>query len=144
MWPVSVTIFLGVLLCVCLFVWSFCNSKKYEQFTRKLLWWDSPQFADTLVKFPHCKARLILLNYSPFLSQNRLNITKTIRKYSIDSRLNPTGSEFQSGPTTKAIKHDEETDEEYGEGSVLLNGLNFDRISHKWVYRHQFSTCKLV
>ena len=74
------------------------------------------------------------LTFSTFcFSQNRLNITKTIRKYSIDSRLNPTGLEFHSGPVTKAVKHDEETDEEHGEGSVLLNGLNFDRISHKWV-----------
>lgn len=64
-------------------------------------------------------------------SQNRLNITKTLRKYSIDSKLNPTGSEFQSGQTTKAIRHDEEADEEYGEGSVTLNERNFDRISHQ-------------
>lgn len=66
-----------------------------------------------------------------YFSQNRLNITKTVRKYSIDSRLNPTGSEFHSGSVTQAIKHDEEADEEYGEGSVSLNGRNFDRISHQ-------------
>ncbi|KAL0362793.1 UNVERIFIED_CONTAM: protein disulfide isomerase-like 5-4 [Sesamum calycinum] len=35
------------------------------------------------------------------------------------------------GPIAKAIKHDEEADEEYGEGSVTLNARNFDRISHQ-------------
>lgn len=60
-----------------------------------------------------------------------MNITKTVRKYSIDSNLKATGSEFESGPITKAIKHDKEYDEEYGEGSVTLNIRNFDRISHQ-------------
>lgn len=65
--------------------------------------------------------------------QNRLNITKTVRKYSIDKHLNPTGSEFQSGPVSDAIRHDEEVDEEHGEGSVSLYGRNFDRIANLWV-----------
>ncbi|KAI3443771.1 hypothetical protein Pfo_000436 [Paulownia fortunei] len=58
------------------------------------------------------------------INNNRLNITKTVRKYSIDSNLNPIGSEFRSGPIAKAIKHDEEVEEEYGEGSVVLNAKN--------------------
>lgn len=62
--------------------------------------------------------------------QNRLNITKTVRKYSIDSNLRPTGSEFQAGAIA-AVKHDEEVDEEYGEGSFSLNGRSFDRIVHE-------------
>lgn len=62
--------------------------------------------------------------------QNRLNVTKTVRKYSIDRNLNPTGPEFQSGPVPRVIKHDELVDEEYGEGSISLNARNFDRISH--------------
>ena len=63
-------------------------------------------------------------------SQNRLNLTKTVRKYPIDSKLRPIGSEFQSGPISGAIKHDDEDEEEYGEGSVALTVHNFDRISH--------------
>jgi len=60
-----------------------------------------------------------------------LNITKTIRKYPISSDLRPTGSEFHSGPISRNIKHDEEVDEEYAEGSIALGERNFDRISHK-------------
>ncbi|XP_017242028.1 protein disulfide isomerase-like 5-4 isoform X2 [Daucus carota subsp. sativus] len=60
----------------------------------------------------------------------QLNVTKTVRKYSIDRNLNPTGPEFQSGPVPRVIKHDELVDEEYGEGSLSLNARNFDRISH--------------
>lgn len=56
-----------------------------------------------------------------------------MRKYSIDSNLTPTGSEFQSGEIANAIKHDEEVHEEYAEGSVKLTGRNFDRVSHLWV-----------
>lgn len=62
-----------------------------------------------------------------------MNITKTVRKYPIDSNLRPIGSEFQSGPLSSSIKHDYEDDEEYAEGSVSLSEHNFDRIVHAWV-----------
>ncbi|KAM7465587.1 hypothetical protein LguiB_013149 [Lonicera macranthoides] len=64
--------------------------------------------------------------------QNRLNITKTIRKYSIDPDLKSTSSEFQSAPILNVIKHDDKIDEECGEGVVILNARNFDRIAHQW------------
>ncbi|KAH6786418.1 PDI-like 5-4 [Perilla frutescens var. hirtella] len=86
---------------------------------------------DFNMSFPALSCEFASVDVSDVLGTNRLNITKTIRKYSIDSRLNPTGSEFHSGAVTKAIKHDEEGDEEYGEGSVSLNGHNFDRLSHQ-------------
>lgn len=86
---------------------------------------------DFNMSFPALSCEFASVDVSDVLGTNRLNITKTVRKYSIDSRLNPTGSEFHSGQVTKAIKHDEEGDEEYGEGSVSLNGHNFDRISHQ-------------
>lgn len=60
-----------------------------------------------------------------------MNITKTVRKHSIDRNLRPTGSEFHSGSTITEVRHDEEDDEEYAEGSVSLNGHSFDRISHQ-------------
>lgn len=75
-----------------------------------------------------------MLILSEFLSthlQNRLNITKTIRKYSIDPDLKSTGSEFQSAPIPKFIKHDDKIDKEHGEGAVILNARNFDRIAHQ-------------
>ncbi|KAG6392073.1 hypothetical protein SASPL_146281 [Salvia splendens] len=76
-------------------------------------------FLNIIVAFQHCLVNLLRLmsvtSWAHICFLNRLNITKTIRKYSIDSRLNPTGLEFHSGPVTKAVKHDEETDEEHGE-----------------------------
>ena len=63
--------------------------------------------------------------------QNRLNITKTVRKFSIDSNLIPTGTEFHSGPVVASIKHDDESDEDYTEGSIPLVAHNFDKYSHK-------------
>ncbi|GAB4849655.1 Protein disulfide-isomerase 5-4 [Ancistrocladus abbreviatus] len=66
-----------------------------------------------------------------FHLQNRLNITKTIRKFSIDSNLKPTGSEFHSGPVAKIIKHDDESDDVHVEGSAILNAHIFDRVAHK-------------
>lgn len=63
--------------------------------------------------------------------QNRLNITKTVRKYSINKHLESTGPEFDPVPVSKIIKHDEKVDEEYGEGSVKINSQNFDKIAHQ-------------
>jgi len=71
------------------------------------------------------------LNLLRSLFQNRLNITKTIRKFSIDHDLKPTGSEFHSGPVLHQIKHGDEVDEEGGEGSVSLKAHNFDQYSHQ-------------
>ncbi|PKI67664.1 hypothetical protein CRG98_011877 [Punica granatum] len=62
----------------------------------------------------------------------QLNITKTVRKFSIDRDLKITGSEFHSGPVSHDIKHGDDVGEEYGEleGSVPLTSHNFDRVSH--------------
>ena len=62
--------------------------------------------------------------------QNRLNITKTIRKFSIDHDLKPTGSEFHSGPVLHLINHGDEVDEG-SEGSVSLKARNFDQYLHQ-------------
>lgn len=69
----------------------------------------------------------------PSYFQNRLNITKTIRKFSIDPDLRPTGAEFHSGPISDFIKHGDEVEEESVEGSVVLSANNFDKLSHQWV-----------
>ncbi|CAI9784183.1 unnamed protein product [Fraxinus pennsylvanica] len=86
---------------------------------------------DFNLSFPALSCEFASIDVSDVLGTNRLNITKTVRKYSIDSNLKPTGSEFQSGPISTAIKHDEEVDEEHGEGAVTLNSHNFDRVSHQ-------------
>ncbi|KAL3851238.1 hypothetical protein ACJIZ3_013120 [Penstemon smallii] len=86
---------------------------------------------DFNISFPALSCEFASVDISDVLGTNRLNVTKTVRKYSIDSNLNPTGSEFRSGLTAIAIKHDDEVDEEYAEGSVSLSARNFDRISHQ-------------
>lgn len=63
--------------------------------------------------------------------QHRFNLTKTVRKYPIDPRLQRIGNEFHSGSVPKISNHgDEETGEDMfehlGEGSVELNRNNFD------------------
>ncbi|KAJ4848492.1 Protein disulfide-isomerase 5-3 [Turnera subulata] len=63
---------------------------------------------------------------------NRLNITKTIRKFSIGPDLQPTGAEFHPEPVSHDIKHGDEGDGEAAEGSVLLNSHNFDEYSHHY------------
>lgn len=68
--------------------------------------------------------------FVPICFQNRLNITKTIHKFSIDPDLKSTGSEFHSVPVSHFIKHGEEVDEESAEGSVTLTASNFDGLSH--------------
>ncbi|KAF5198382.1 disulfide isomerase-like 5-4, partial [Thalictrum thalictroides] len=63
---------------------------------------------------------------------NRVNITKTIRKFSIDRNLRPTGPEFHPGGIPKLLKHGDEGDEEYGEGSVSLTAANFEGFTHQY------------
>ncbi|XP_052207300.1 protein disulfide isomerase-like 5-4 [Diospyros lotus] len=86
---------------------------------------------DFNISFPVLSCEFASVDVSDVLGTNRLNITKTIRKYPISADLRPTGSEFHSGPISRNIKHDEEVDEEYAEGSIALGERNFDRISHK-------------
>ncbi|KAL4619256.1 hypothetical protein ACB092_06G067000 [Castanea dentata] len=85
---------------------------------------------DFNISFPALSCEFASVDLSDILGTNRLNITKTIRKFSIDHNLKPTGSEFHSGPISHDIKHGEEFDEEPVEGSVDLTAQNFDRYSH--------------
>ncbi|GAV60656.1 Thioredoxin domain-containing protein/COPIIcoated_ERV domain-containing protein/ERGIC_N domain-containing protein [Cephalotus follicularis] len=85
---------------------------------------------DFNVSFPALSCEFASVDVSDVLGTNRLNITKTIRKFSIDADLKPTGSEFHSGPVSHAIKHGDEVDEESVEGSVPLTSQNFDKFAH--------------
>lgn len=60
-----------------------------------------------------------------------MNITKTIRKFSIDTNLRPTGAEFHSGSAANIVKHDDEVDEAFIEGSLVLTAHNFDKYAHQ-------------
>lgn len=81
------------------------------------------------ISFPALSCEFASVDVNDVLGTNRLNITKTIRKFSIDSNLRPTGSEYQSGIVNNVIKHDEESDEVHVEGSIPLNAHAFDRVS---------------
>ncbi|KAH7544328.1 hypothetical protein ACOSP7_030489 [Xanthoceras sorbifolium] len=87
---------------------------------------------DFNISFPSLSCEFASVDVSDVLGTNRLNITKTIRKFSIDKDLKPTGSEFHSVPALHFIKHGEEVDEESVEGSVTLTAANFDSFSHQY------------
>ncbi|CAM8887830.1 unnamed protein product [Rhodiola kirilowii] len=84
------------------------------------------------ISFPALSCEFASLDVSDVLGTNRLNITKTVRKFPIDPNLRTTGSEFYSGHATRDINHGDDTDEEYGEGSVSLSSNNFDHYSHEY------------
>ncbi|KAK4255657.1 hypothetical protein QN277_008630 [Acacia crassicarpa] len=86
---------------------------------------------DFNISFPTLSCEFASVDVSDVLGTNRLNITKTVRKFSIDSHMRPVGSEFHSGPAATDIKHDVEVDEESTEGSVPLSGSNFDKYAHQ-------------
>ncbi|KAG8472430.1 hypothetical protein CXB51_035351 [Gossypium anomalum] len=87
---------------------------------------------DFNISFPALSCEFASVDVSDVLGTNRLNITKTIRKFSIDPHLRPTGAEFHSGPLPHYIKHGDEVDEETNEGSVALNSASFDKLSHQY------------
>ncbi|CAN0899935.1 Protein disulfide isomerase-like 5-4 [Linum grandiflorum] len=87
---------------------------------------------DFNISFPALSCEFAAVDLSDALGTNRLNITKTVRKFSIDHNLNPTGSEFQSGPVMHLIKHDENVGDNEAEGCVILNAQNFDVFSNQF------------
>ncbi|KAK7324659.1 hypothetical protein VNO77_28394 [Canavalia gladiata] len=87
---------------------------------------------DFNISFPALSCEFASVDVSDVLGTNRLNLTKTIRKFSIDSNLRPTGVEFHSGPAANIIKHDDVVNEESLEGSVILTTQNFDKYTHQF------------
>ncbi|CAH8336967.1 unnamed protein product [Eruca vesicaria subsp. sativa] len=86
---------------------------------------------DFNLSFPSLSCEFASVDVSDVLGTNRLNVTKTIRKFSIDSNLRPTGSEFHSGEVLSHVNHDE-AGEEVVEDSVSLNSRNFDKLLHQY------------
>ncbi|PIA31954.1 hypothetical protein AQUCO_04700075v1 [Aquilegia coerulea] len=84
------------------------------------------------ISFPALSCEFASVDVNDVLGTNRVNITKTIRKFSIDRNLRPTGPEFHPGGIPKLLKHGDEGDEEYGEGSVSLTSANFERFTHQY------------
>ncbi|KAF3594548.1 hypothetical protein DY000_02027398 [Brassica cretica] len=86
---------------------------------------------DFNISFPSLSCEFASVDVSDVLGTNRLNVTKTIRKFSIDSNLRPTGSEFHSGEVLSHVNHDE-AGEEVVEDSVSLTSRNFDTLLHQY------------
>ncbi|KAK7272439.1 hypothetical protein RJT34_29034 [Clitoria ternatea] len=87
---------------------------------------------DFNISFPALSCEFASVDVSDVLGTNRLNLTKTVRKFPIDSTLRAKGAEFHSRPTTSTIKHDDETDEDSVEGAVVLTTHSFDKYAHKF------------
>ncbi|KAK9124197.1 hypothetical protein Sjap_013799 [Stephania japonica] len=64
--------------------------------------------------------------------KNRLNIPKTIRKFSIDHNFRPMGMEFHPGPLQIVNKHGDDDYGEHDEDYVSLKTNNFDGYSHQF------------
>ncbi|KAL6999353.1 Protein disulfide-isomerase 5-4 [Sarracenia purpurea var. burkii] len=86
---------------------------------------------DFNISFPALSCEFASVDVSDVLGTNRLNITKTVRKYPIDSNLKPTGFEYRSGPISRIIKHDDEVDEEHAEASISLAERNFESVANR-------------
>ncbi|EOA16467.1 hypothetical protein CARUB_v10004621mg [Capsella rubella] len=87
---------------------------------------------DFNISFPSLSCEFASLDVSDVLGTNRLNVTKTIRKFSIDSNMRPTGAEFHAGEVLSLINHGDETGEEVAEDSVSLTGRNFETFTHQF------------
>ncbi|BAF21735.1 protein disulfide isomerase-like 5-4 [Oryza sativa Japonica Group] len=87
---------------------------------------------DFNLSFPALSCEFASVDVSDVLGTNRLNITKTVRKYSIDRNLVPTGSEFHPGPIPTVSKHGDDVEENHDDGSVPLSSRNFDSYSHQY------------
>ncbi|QCE09803.1 protein disulfide-isomerase 5-3-like [Vigna unguiculata] len=87
---------------------------------------------DFNMSFPALSCEFAAVDVSDVLGTNRLNLTKTVRKFSIDSNLRTTGHEFHSEPATINIKHDNEVHEESIGGSLELTTDNFDKYAHQF------------
>ena len=67
--------------------------------------------------------------------QNRFNITKTVRKFPIDPKLNQIGPQFHGGPLSNPVSHGNENHEsldDLGEGAVIVTAKDFDRFAAEY------------
>ncbi|KAF6138034.1 hypothetical protein GIB67_042939 [Kingdonia uniflora] len=84
------------------------------------------------ISFPAFSCEFASVDENDVLGTNRLNITKIICKFSIYQNLIPTGTEYHPGPVPKVIKHRDEGDEEYSEGSISLTAYTFLRYAQHY------------
>eukprot|EP00250_Pteridium_aquilinum_P028212 c36775_g1_i1 orf=195-1649(+) len=87
---------------------------------------------DFNMSFPALSCEFASVDVSDVLGTNRFNITKTVRKFPIDPKLNQVGPQFHPGPLPNPVSHgDEDHDslEELGEGATVVTEDNFDSLA---------------
>ncbi|KAJ3670413.1 hypothetical protein LUZ60_010737 [Juncus effusus] len=87
---------------------------------------------DFNLSFPALSCEFASVDVSDVLGTNRLNITKTVRKFSIDRNLIVTGSEYHSGQIPNINKIGDFSEEELPEGSLDLSTTSFDAYSKQY------------
>ncbi|WOL15134.1 protein disulfide isomerase-like 5-4 [Canna indica] len=87
---------------------------------------------DFNISFPALSCEFASVDVSDVLGTNRLNITKTVRKFSIDPNLVPTGSEYHAGPIPIVNKHGDDFEEVDNDGADFLTSENFEKYSHRY------------
>ncbi|CAL0333819.1 unnamed protein product [Lupinus luteus] len=87
---------------------------------------------DFNISFPSLSCEFASVDVHDVLGTKRLNITKTVRKFSIDSNFRRVGFEFHPGTVANAVKHDDEVDGDSVEGSLSLTEHNFNKYIHQF------------
>ncbi|KAF3320832.1 protein disulfide isomerase-like 5-4-like protein [Carex littledalei] len=87
---------------------------------------------DFNLSFPALSCEFASVDVGDVLGTNRLNITKTIRKFSIDRNMVVTGSEYHPGHIPHISNIGDVADEEFSDGSVSVTSTNFDVYSHQY------------
>ncbi|KAH7285273.1 hypothetical protein KP509_33G019900 [Ceratopteris richardii] len=90
---------------------------------------------DFNMSFPSLSCEFASVDVSDVLGTNRFNITKTVKKFPIDPKLNQIGPQFHPGPVPIPISHgDEDHDsvEELNGGAFALTEENFDRVAARF------------
>ncbi|KAF6162955.1 hypothetical protein GIB67_021104 [Kingdonia uniflora] len=108
------------------------SNKKDENFGE---WYTEAIVNDEMIEYYDISGCYILRPWTMTIWEimhNRLNITKIIRKFSIDWNLIPTGTEYHPGPVPNVMKHGNEVDEEYSEGSISLTADTFPRYARHY------------
>ncbi|CAM6045721.1 unnamed protein product [Sphagnum compactum] len=91
---------------------------------------------DFNLSFPALSCEFASVDVSDVLGTHRFNLTKTVRKFPIDSRLQRIGQEVHAGPVPNIKSHGDAHGEEdipyehLGEGAVELNQKTFDTYTH--------------
>ncbi|KAL3684705.1 hypothetical protein R1sor_002727 [Riccia sorocarpa] len=92
---------------------------------------------DFNVSFPRLSCEFLSVDVHDVLGTVRQNITKTLRKYPIDTNLKLVGEDAHVGHLPRITNHGDELGDgelgvSAGEGPVELNAENFERYSHEF------------